>query len=106
MGRRFLAKCKECSKEFIVREGGGRDFYLLHCDTCGKEKVVYLSELDKNLPLMDGEGLSYNEKIEKYAGKCNDGNYKINAKGRCPICNSDDYGFADKNGQVTIEDYD
>ena len=106
MGRRFLGECKKCGKEFMVQEGGGRDFYLLHCDTCGKEKVIYQTELDKNIPLVNTTDLSYDEKVEEYAGKCKEGQYKIKAKARCPICNSDEYTFAERDGQVTIEDYD
>lgn len=106
MGRRFLGKCKKCEKEFIVQEGSGRDFYLLHCDTCGKEKTIYQTELDRNMPLDNTGELSYDERVEEYAGKCKDGQYKINAKARCPICNSDEYTYATRNGRVTIEDYD
>lgn len=107
MGRKFMARCKKCGEKFMVREGGGRNFYLLHCDTCGQEKEISQRELDENISLTNNKELSYDEKVENYAGKCKDGGqYKINAKARCPKCKSDEYGYAEKNGQVEIEFYD
>lgn len=106
MGREFLARCKKCGEEFTVREGGGRDSYLLYCDTCGKAKVIMQWELDENLPIIDSSGLPYNKRVEKYAGSCGDGNYKIDAKPRCPKCNSDEYEMVSEDGKVSIAYYD
>ncbi|SDY61865.1 hypothetical protein [Tindallia californiensis] len=107
MGREFLAKCKKCGEIFNVREGGGKDSVLLHCDTCGKEKLLTKNDLDKNVPLIDQSGISYHERIEAYAGECRGGKYRIKAKARCPICNSDEYEPAvDRDKKVSMAYYD
>ncbi|QGG48890.1 hypothetical protein [Heliorestis convoluta] len=104
MGRQFQAQCKNCGERFEVREGGGRDFYLLHCDSCGKEKAIRMNEIMKNIPIGD-KSLSLEEKIEKYAGNCEDGHYRIKAKARCPKCNSDEYGMSgDEKARIAFYD--
>ncbi|QGG47494.1 hypothetical protein [Heliorestis convoluta] len=104
MGRQFLAECKSCGENFEVREGGGRDFFLLHCDSCGQEKAIQIEEIMKRIPL-DNTSLSIEEKIEKYAGRCCVGHYRINAKSRCPKCNSDQYSISgDEKTRIAFYD--
>ncbi|MBI4857127.1 MAG: hypothetical protein HY818_10355 [Acetobacterium woodii] len=109
MGRQFKARCNQCQTEFDVREGGGFSFYLLHCDTCGEEKVIGSEEIkakinDQNPALAKSEKI---ETIEAIAGACENGYYRFSAKARCPKCHSDDYSPAvDANGQVRMTFYD
>ncbi len=106
MGRQFKARCNRCQTEFEVREGGGRDFYLLHCDSCGEEKAIQQEEINEKIKNQDVT-LSFNEKVEAIAGTCGDGHYRIKAKARCPNCHSDDYSpVVDANGQVQMAFYD
>ena len=106
MGREYIAKCHKCQNHFKVKEGGGKNFYLLHCDVCGKEKIILTSDLLEH-EIVKEEGLSMKEKAEKLAGSCENGHFRIHAKARCPKCLSDDYEIAvDDNGQVTMAFYD
>lgn len=106
MGRQFKARCNQCQTEFEVREGGGLDFYLLHCDTCGDEKVIRQEEILEKIKDQDPL-LSFDGKVEAMAGKCDEGYYRIKAKARCPNCQSDNYGpVVDANGQVKMVFYD
>lgn len=106
MGRQFKARCNQCQSEFEVSEGGGRDFYLLHCDTCGEEKSIRQEEILEKITKQD-LALSFNEKVEAIAGACEDGHYRLSAKARCPKCHSDDYSpVVDANGQIRMTFYD
>lgn len=106
MGRQFTARCNQCQTEFEVREGGGLDFYLLHCDTCGDEKVIRQEEILEKIKEQDPL-LSFDNKVEAIAGRCNEGHYRIKSRARCPNCHSDDYSPAvDTNGQVRMAFYD
>lgn len=101
-----MARCNQCQTEFEVREGGGRDFYQLHCDTCGEEKVIRQEEVLEKIKKQD-QALSFDEKVEAIVGTCNDGYYRIKAKARCPNCHSDDYSpKVDGNGQISMAFYD
>ena len=115
MGTEYRAKCKKCNTEFTVHEGGGFSYYMLHCDTCGKEKSISFKEIGephlqylKGLPgpysvstsehdrkiqeNYPGEAIGEDEYyliVEKLAGNCScGGNFKFNAKPRCPKCRS------------------
>lgn len=106
MGRQFKARCNQCQTEFDVREGGGLNFSLLHCDTCGEEKAIHQEEIQVKINDQDPV-LSYKEKVEAMAGTCEDGHYRFSAKARCPKCHSDDYSPAvDANGQIRMAFYD
>lgn len=35
MGKKYQAKCLNCSNEFTVMKGGGMSWYQKVCDTCG-----------------------------------------------------------------------
>ena len=94
MGQQYGAICNNCGEKFTARDGGGMNFYLLHCDLCGKEKRVGLDEI-RNLKL-EGKKLSSKQKAEYIAGECycegdEKGQYKIDAPIRCPNCGSKDY---------------
>lgn len=106
MGRQYKARCNQCQTEFEVREGGGLNFYLLHCDTCGSEKAIRQDELSEKLNAQNPD-LTFDEKLEAIAGACGDGHFRIKAKARCPNCQADDYSPAvDANGQVKMAFYD
>ncbi|WKY45322.1 hypothetical protein Q5O14_04265 [Eubacteriaceae bacterium ES2] len=106
MGKQFLARCNQCLTEFEVREGSGLSFYLLHCDTCGKEKVLRQDEVMAVISEQISD-LPFKEKIEAIAGSCENGNYRLKARARCPNCGSDDYAMAaDGEGKINIVFYD
>jgi len=106
VGRQFKARCNQCQTEFEVREGGGRDFYLLHCDSCGQEKAIRQQEILDKIKDQD-PALTFDEKVEAIAGSCNTVHYRVKAKARCPKCNSDDYSpVVDAKGQVRMAFYD
>ncbi len=118
MGSSFGAICNECGEKYMVSQGGGFCFHLLHCERCGKEKSIgfdelgeihlsYLKELsgpyciatrehDKEVQEgYPGEPLSeveYDAKVEEIAGTCKcGGHFTFDALARCPRCKSDDY---------------
>ncbi len=106
MGKQFKARCNQCQTEFDVREGGGLNFELLHCDSCGAEKAIRQEEIQEKINNQN-PALSYQEKVEAIAGPCDGGHYRFAAKARCPNCHSDDYSPAvDTNGQVRMAFYD
>lgn len=106
MGKQYKARCNQCQTEFEVREGGGRDFYLLHCDSCGEEKAVRQNEIMEKIATQDPD-ISFDEKVEAIAGSCGEGHYRLKAKARCPKCCSNDFSpVVDVNGQVRIAFYD
>jgi hypothetical protein len=117
VGKTYGAICKTCGHRFDAREGSGFFFHVLHCDTCGKEKIVSFEELgeahlryikglaeprseatrafDKDLqknypepPLAEEE---YCAIVEEVAGDhdCG-GHFCIEAPVRCPKCRSVD----------------
>jgi hypothetical protein len=91
MGQRILARCRNCCNEFVVNEGGGFSFHLLHCDTCGTERFIGFDEIEEKT---GNPEMAYGNEteIEKLAEKCEcGGEYKFDARGRCPGCKSDDY---------------
>ena len=130
MGQESPATCGKCGNLFRVRQGGGFVFHLLHCDTCGEEKVVLFEELGeihlrylKGLPgpysistqehdrhvreNYPGEPLleeEYYREVEKLAGECPcGGHFTMKARPRCPKCHSSKW-TQDKWG--TFTDYD
>ncbi len=118
MGCEFTAICLKCGHRFIARQGGGFVFHLLHCDRCGREKMIlfrelgelhlrYLKSLDPSLasslasspakgedvesldPIGEDEYLSG---VEQYAGYCDcGGRFLFEAPIRCPQCGSQEY---------------
>lgn len=118
MGGQYSATCRGCRHEFLVSEGGGFRFHLLHCDKCGKEKSLTFEKIGephlrylKGLPgpyaiatadhdqqvkdTYPGEPLSedeYHEAVERIAGKCRcRGRYRLDAPPRCPKCRATDF---------------
>jgi DNA-directed RNA polymerase subunit M/transcription elongation factor TFIIS len=93
MGYAYLAKCKKCGHKFMVHVGPSFTALMLHCDKCGREKRVSLMKIDNFIEKHKEEGkkLSYEEIVEKIAGKCKcGGHFKIDAPPRCPKCGSTD----------------
>ncbi len=126
MGMAYKALCRRCGAKFNVREGGGFVFHLLHCDQCGREKSVYVNELGEihnryikglSIPFSshtasydrhiqetyEGESITkeqYNYEVESVAGKCEcGGNFRLDAKARCPQCKSADF---EDTGEVEL----
>lgn len=118
MGCEFTAICLKCGHRFVAREGGGFVFHLLHCDRCGKEKMIlfrdlgdihlrYLMSLDPSVassissfPSVTGEidSLSpigedeYLSAVEQYAGYCEcGGRFLFEAAIKCPQCGSKEF---------------
>lgn len=118
MGLNLMAECKNCGESFMVSEGGGFCFHLLHCSKCGKKKEIAFETLGdihyrhiKGLKKQScnltfdvdeliqeetlGESLDeeeYTKAVEKYAGKCRcGGDYLLDATSRCPNCKSTQY---------------
>jgi len=102
MGQSFDAVCAQCGTFFTARFGGGFMFHLLHCDGCGKEKVI---EFKKNAKIQI-QNLD-NGQVEDLAGQCEcGGNFTFDAKPRCPKCGSLDYEPGSKDGVANIILYD
>lgn len=118
MGCEFTAVCMRCGHRFVARQGGGFVFHLLHCDKCGKEKMIlfrdlgeihlrYLKSLDPSIAtsLCKDYGLTaeidslepigedeYLAAVEQYAGYCEcGGRFLFAAPIRCPRCGSDQF---------------
>src|SRR6056297_409844 len=89
MGVEFSAKCNNCGHTFKARSGPGMNFYLLHCDKCGKARSV------KHSAILEKLDDPYNEKeikkiAEEMAARCEcGGQFKVNAPPRCNKCYSD-----------------
>lgn len=94
IGAQFTGQCNQCQEQFPVREGGGFNFFLLHCDTCGQEKEVLEQEVREYMANKN-DPLPVKQEVEIYAGQCHDGQFRLQAKARCPRCNSDDYRVAE-----------
>lgn len=105
-------------RRFVAREGGGFLFHLLHCDRCGKEKIVLFGdlgdihlrclrsldpsvassissfssvteEIDSLSPIGEDEYLTT---VEQYAGYCGcGGRFLFEAAIKCPQCGSKDF---------------
>lgn len=115
MGSRFEVTCDGRDHQFMVDEGGGFLFHLLHCDACGHEKLVSFADLGdlharylKGLPgpycvaseasdewikqHHPGPPLSekeYESEVERIAARCTcGGQYRFDAPPRCPKCRS------------------
>jgi predicted Zn-ribbon and HTH transcriptional regulator len=132
MGTAYRARCKQCGKKFMVSEGGGFHFELLHCDNCGEKKGVPHEDMGDILPrhlksllltkaneselrkdetarrLMSAPGTplsddQYAREISLLAGKCRCGGaFTLNAPARCPKCRSTDF---EDTGEECV-DYD
>ena len=119
MGQQHDVRCLQCGEEFVVCDGGGFFFHLLHCDRCGKEKEIGFDELGelhlryiKGLPgpyciatrehdkaiqeNYEGEPLSedeYRSAIERSVprhSRCG-GRFRFDAPPRCPKCGSTEF---------------
>ena len=109
--------CQTCGHRAVVREGGGRGLYLLHCERCGEAKLLtrddvrephlrYLKGLPESgreltadydkaaVDACPGEPLSlegFLAAVEAAAGTCACGGaYSLEAPPRCPQCHSAD----------------
>ncbi len=125
--------CKDCGTEFEIRNGGGFTNYDLHCDKCGKLKIVdfddlgeihlrYLKGLDRpycvatmgrdkfiqeNYPGNPIDENEYHRLVEEFAGKCEcGGKFTFDAQPRCPNCGSLEYEPGGKDGAGNIMLYD
>lgn len=96
MGTQFEASCNQCDTKFVVREGGGFDFFLLHCDQCGHEKEVKEAEVRVYMAAKK-EPLPIKQEVEQYVPPCSidGGVYRLKARARCPKCHSNDYSMVD-----------
>lgn len=117
VGKTYGAICKKCGHRFEAREGGGFFFHVLHCDACGKEKIIPFDELgeahlryikghpdphskttrsldkfvQKNYPESPLSEDEYLAIVEEVAGdhECG-GHFTLEAPVRCPACGSAD----------------
>ena len=130
MGTEYEVICNKCDCHFIVSDGGGFFFHLLHCDKCGKEKDISFEEIgephlrylkglsgpycvassdhDKfireNYPGAPLTRNEYHRIIEDLAGECDCGGaFKFEAKPRCPECNSTSYKEDPEGGVVCYD---
>ena len=76
MGSSYTARCKACGEVFTASSGGGFNFQLLHCDTCGKERARPLTPDLQPAPDYDDSGCG-----------CG-GRFTFDASPRCPKCRS------------------
>ena len=110
MGRKVKARCLDCGEGFEVSHGGGFNFFLVRCDTCGKTRSVCFN----NLSYLEASGTPFgiaspehdgddreqapaepvsederNRRIEAVVGRCRcRGKYTSGAPPRCPKCRS------------------
>jgi hypothetical protein len=132
MGSAISQICRECGARFRARDGGGFMFDLLHCDTCGGDRVVTHEDLGdihlgyvKGLPgpyavsrsRMDAEikatypgpALSqeaYHAGAEATLARCAfGGTFRYDAPPRCPGCRSTaDHWDKDPHGVLMFID--
>lgn len=99
MGIEYQVKCDHCGYRYALKIGGGMDYYLLRCETCGKEKRVSIAG---NL-----EG-TLEERMEQMAGQCSDCGSAVTTKAvpRCPRCHSPEYTEKEEDGKVERAHYD
>ena len=110
MGRKVKAKCLDCGEAFEVKHGGGFNFFLVRCDTCGKTRSVSFNNLSyleasgkspgiasaerdgderKQAPVEPVSEGERNRRIEAVVGRCRcRGKYASDAPPRCPTCRS------------------
>lgn len=107
--------CEACGAHFMIRDGGGFFFDLLHCDTCGAAKGISHQELG-DIHLRFVQGLSgpytvarsdmdrgiqreypgrplsraeYHSAAETTLDPCScGGRFRYDAPARCPTCRS------------------
>jgi hypothetical protein len=122
--------CSNCRHHFVVAEGGGFAFHLLHCDRCGRTKSIGFDELGdlhsaylKGLPgpysiisrqhdlqvkaEYPGPALSepeYHAAIERSLKRhrCG-GRFRFDAPPRCPKCRSTELE-PDPDGPMILHD--
>jgi len=129
LGNKHTVKCRNCGYDFMVSEGGGFIFHLLHCDRCGKDKSISFAEIgeahlkylkgmagpyciatmahDKDVQdNYPGEAITeqeYHQIVEELLGECKcGGHYRFTGKPRCPKCKSED--LEDIEGTVMFYD--
>ncbi len=86
MGEAFRMRCNDCRAKWMYRRGEGAITRFLHCDRCGKEKVLCNSE---------GE-------ISALPCDCG-GTFIEDAPIICPKCKSANVEFcADRRGRIEI----
>ena len=115
MGQAYRAVCKKCGHRFMVRNGPGMRFFLLHCDSCGRERSLDFDEVsviekERNIDtvsriLFDKE---YEKMLEGALEPCEcGGRFTFKAKPRCPKCGSKSYEhYIDENGTSVMICYD
>lgn len=117
VGKTYGAICNACGHRFEAREGSGFFFHVLHCDTCGAEKIIPFDQLgeahlryikgpagphskttrsldkfvQKNYPDPPLSEEEYHAIVEETAGDhaCG-GHFCFDAPVRCPKCGSAD----------------
>lgn len=90
MGQMYRYRCNQCQHDFEFTEGPIYPGYLLHCDTCGKEKLLDRNELPPELikALVSQQPQSGStETIEPC--QCG-GRFIENVEPRCPKCRATD----------------
>jgi len=100
MGYSITVICKLCGTFYTARHEGGSRFRILHCNKCGIEKTIFVTEV--------GESFSKDyHKFEKIAGICEcGGKFKIQAPPRCPKCSSIEFELSGKNNIIKFSRYD
>ncbi len=118
MGYKFRARCLECGHRFIGSVGNGFFTILIHCDECGKEKMMSFdkfpeahrqfvkgldvpystvtmdidSAIQKDNTIEPISEEEYHRRIGEVAGNCKcGGSFEVDAPPRCPKCHSDNY---------------
>lgn len=118
MGHGSSAVCRKCGTSFEANEGGGFFFHPLHCDQCGRERVVrfeklgvlheqYIKGLSVPYCIMSSASdaatqarddieplteIEYHAAVERKQRKCRcGGRFRFGAPPRCPKCRSMDW---------------
>ncbi len=88
MGFFYGAICEKCGHAFEVHEGGGAAFLVLHCDQCGAQRNVFMTEMGS--AFFVGEDPSAPARwIAEHVDPCScGGRFTLDAPPRCPKCSS------------------
>ena len=84
MGTSYDVICKQCGKKYTASFGPGMLFDLLHCDRCGRERIV--SACERPMDYLYGYAL------DGPKGRCRcGGRFHSEAPPRCPSCKSAEF---------------
>ncbi len=101
MGTLYRVTCKICGEVFEASDGGGFHSHLLHCEWCGRERVVHQQAMGA---AFRADRLVLDAWIAANVKPCPcGGRFSLDAKARCPRCGTDDWDEGNAKAEI---DYD